>query len=226
MRKLKSLSNFFKLLMIYVKISYMKKADIILALISGEGVAWIAYSLLKGAEVESVFGLAISSLLWTLFIIFPVLSLFGLWIGWLIGKKYLFVFQVAKFLLIGVLAVLVDLGVLNILMSLFGIAAGWGFVLFKAISFIVATFSKFWGNKFWAFEQAETGKMGKELLQFYVVTLVGMAVNVGVASFVVNSVGPQFGLNLQVWANIGAIIAAVAGAAWNFLGYKFVVFKT
>jgi len=204
----------------------MKKADIILALISGEGVAWIAYSLLKGAEVESVFGLAISSLLWTLFIIFPVLSLFGLWIGWLIGKKYLFVFQVAKFLLIGVLAVLVDLGVLNILMSLFGVATGWGFVLFKAISFIVATFSKFWGNKFWAFEKAETEKMGKELLQFYVVTLVGMAVNVGVASFVVNSVGPQFGLNLQVWANIGAIIAAVAGAAWNFLGYKFVVFKT
>lgn len=226
MRKLKSLSNLFKLLMVYVKICYMKKADIILALISGEGVAWIAYSLLKGAEVESVFGLAISSLLWTLFIIFPVLSLFGLWVGWLIGKKYLFVFQVAKFLLIGVLAVLVDLGVLNILMSLFGIAAGWGFVLFKAISFIVATFSKFWGNKFWAFEQAETGKMGKELLQFYVVTLVGMAVNVGVASFVVNSVGPQFGLNLQVWANIGAIIAALAGAAWNFLGYKFVVFKT
>jgi len=204
----------------------MKKADIILALISGEGVAWIAYSLLKGAEVESVFGLAISSLLWTLFVIFPVLSLFGLWIGWLIGKKYLFVFQVAKFLLIGVLAVLVDLGVLNILMFLFGVAAGWGFVLFKAVSFIVATFSKFWGNKFWAFEQAETEKMGKELLQFYVVTLVGMAVNVGVASFVVNSVGPQFGLNLQVWANIGAIIAAVAGAAWNFLGYKFVVFKT
>ena len=204
----------------------MKKADIILALISGEGVAWIVYSLLKGAEVESIFGLVISSLLWTLFVIFPVLSLFGLWIGYLIGKKYLFVFQVAKFLLIGVLAVLVDLGVLNILMSLFGIAAGWGFVLFKAVSFIVATFSKFWGNKFWAFEQAETEKMGKELLQFYVVTLVGMAVNVGVASFIVNSVGPQFGLNLQVWANIGAIIAAVAGAAWNFLGYKFVVFKT
>lgn len=204
----------------------MKKADIILALISGEGVAWIAYSLLKGAEVESIFGLAISSLLWALFVIFPVLSLFGLWIGWLIGKKYLFVFQVAKFLLIGVLAVLVDLGVLNILMSLFGVAAGWGFVLFKAISFIVATFSKFWGNKFWAFEKAETEKMGKELLQFYVVTLVGMAVNVGVASFIVNSVGPQLGLNLQVWANIGAIVAAVAGAAWNFLGYKFVVFKT
>jgi putative flippase GtrA len=204
----------------------MKKADIILALISGEGVAWIAYSLLKGAEVESILGIAISSLLWTLFIIFPILSLFGLWIGYLIGKKYLFVFQVAKFLLIGVLAVLVDLGVLNVLMSLFGIAAGWGFVLFKAVSFIVATFSKFWGNKFWAFERAETKKMGRELLQFYVVTLVGMAVNVGVASFVVNSVGPQFGLNLQVWANIGAIVAAVAGAAWNFLGYKFVVFKT
>ncbi len=204
----------------------MKKADIILALISGEGVAWIAYSLLKGAEVESVFGLAISSLLWTLFVIFPVLSLFGLWISYLIGKKYLFIFQVAKFLLVGVLAVLVDLGVLNILMSLFGVAAGWGFVLFKAVSFIVATFSKFWGNKFWAFEKAETEKMGKELLQFYVVTLVGMAVNVGVASFIVNSVGPQLGLNLQVWANIGAIVAAVAGAAWNFLGYKFVVFKT
>jgi len=204
---------------------FMKKTDIILAIISGEGVAWIAYGLITGAGVDSILGLEITGLLWLLFIIFPILALLGLWISYLIGKKYLFVFQVAKFLLIGVLAVLIDLGVLNLLMSFFGVAAGWGFVLFKAISFIVATFSKFWGNKFWAFEQAETEKMGKELLQFYVVTLVGMTVNVGIASFIVNIVGIQFGLPASVWANIGAIIAAIAGAAWNFLGYKFVVFK-
>lgn len=203
----------------------MKKADIILAIISGGGVAWIAYGLITGAGVNSILGLEITGLLWLLFIIFPILALLGLWISYLIGKKYLFVFQAAKFLLIGVLAVLIDLVVLNLLMSFFGVAAGWGFVLFKAISFTVATFSKFWGNKFWAFERAETEKMGKELLQFYVVTLIGMTVNVGIASFIVNVIGIQFGLPASVWANIGAIVAALVGATWNFLGYKFVVFK-
>ena len=197
----------------------MKRIDIILALITGEAVAWLIFGLVRG------YGLEIRFLSWVLAVFLPILAVISLWICYLIGKKILWVFQAAKFLLIGVWATLVDLGVLNFLMWISGLAGGWAFNVFKGISFLVATFAKYWGNKFWAFEKMEKAGMGREITQFYVVTLVGLGINVGVASLIVNTVGIQFGMPPKIWANIGAIIAALVAAGWNFIGYKFIVFK-
>lgn len=197
----------------------MKKIDIFTSLLAGEGVAWLLYFLLKDQGIEIKF------LSLVLAIFMPILALIGIWICYLIGKKLLWVFQAAKFFLTGVLATLLDLGVLNALMWISGIATGWGYSIFKGIAFIVATFGKYWGNKFWAFEKKETVEMGKEMLRFFLVTAIGFGINVGVASLVVNMIGPQFGFTKIIWANIGGILAAFAAAIWNFLGYKFIVFK-
>jgi putative flippase GtrA len=97
--------------------------------------------------------------------------------------------------------------------------------VFKAVSFIVATIAKYWANKFLAFEKKEMAKVGTEFTQFFVVTLIGLGINVAVASFVVNNIGPQFGLTSEMWGNVGGIAAAIVGFGWNFLGYKFIVFK-
>ena len=197
----------------------MKKIDIILALVIGEVIAWFFYGILKNLGFEIRFlGLI-------LVIFFPILALLGIWIAWLLGKKFLWIFQTAKFLLIGALATLVDLGVLNLLIWISGLAAGLPFSIFKGISFIVATCSKYLGDKFWAFEKMERIGMGKEFNQFFIVTLIGLGINIGAASLIVNVAGPQFGLTEKIWANIGAILAAFVSAVWNFLAYKFIVFK-
>lgn len=196
----------------------VKKSDIILSLIIGEITAWYFIYLLKGLT-------AISSFLWTLPVVFPILSIIGIWLAYLIGKKLLFVFQLAKFLLIGVLATIVDLGILGFLIWITGITGGVTYSIFKGISFIVATVSKYSGDKLWAFEKKETAGAGKEFTKFFLVTLVGLLINVGAASFVVNTIGPQFNLEAELWANIGGIIAAFATVFWNFVGYKFLVFK-
>ncbi|MCP6718745.1 MAG: GtrA family protein [Patescibacteria group bacterium] len=203
----------------------MKKADIILAILSGEGVAWLFYGLIKGSGLEEIFGIGVALMGWILFISFPILTLFALWISFLIGKKFLFVSQAAKFFLTGVMATLIDLGILNVLFWFFGLATGLTFSVFKGISFLVATLAKYWGNKFWAFEKSEMTGVKKEFTQFFVVTLIGLGINVGVASFIVDTVGPQYGIPLQVWINISALFAAVVGFIWNFSGYKFIVFK-
>ena len=83
----------------------MKRIDIILALVIGEIIAWFFYGILKNLGVEIRF------LSWILAISFPILALFGIWIAWFLGKKFLWIFQAAKFLLVGALATLVDLGV-------------------------------------------------------------------------------------------------------------------
>jgi len=198
----------------------MKKVDIIFALISGEIIAWFFYGILKNLGVQ------FPGLFLVLVILFPVLALLGLWICWVLGKKFLWIFQAGKFLLVGALATMVDLGILNFLILISGIAKGGFYSLFKGISFIVATCSKFLGDKFWAFEKTGKERMVKEFFQFFVVTLIGLLINVGSASLIVNVIGGQFGLEGKILANIGGIIAACISAIWNFLGYKYIVFKT
>jgi putative flippase GtrA len=202
-----------------IKYLIMKKTDIILALITGEITAWFFYTLTKEMNF-SVSGLAL-----ILAVSFPLLALVGLQICWMLGKKYVWIWQMAKYLLIGVLATILDLGVLNGLILVSGVAMGVTYAVFKGISFIVATCLKYFADKFWAFEKKEKAGMGKEFMQFFFVTLIGLGLNVFIASFVVNNIEPQFGLTQAAWGTIGGIAAAFGVTAWNFIGYKFFVFK-
>ena len=130
-----------------------------------------------------------------------------------------------KFVLVGVLNSLVDLAVLNLLIFVSGISAGLGYSAFKGISFVVAVINSYFLNKFWTFQKKETAGVRKEFSQFLIVSVVGFGLNVGVASFVVNVIGPQFGIPEKIWANVGAICATLTAMTWNFSGYKFIVFK-
>ena len=65
----------------------------------------------------------------------------------------------------------------------------------------------------------------KEPLQFFIVSLIGFSLNVGAATWLVNVLGPQWGLNVKLWANVGALAGTLLGMSWNFLGYKLIVFK-
>jgi len=197
----------------------IKKIDIILALITGEITAWFFYNLLKDLNLK------IDFLGWILAFVFPILAVIGLWVSFLLGKKFLWIFQLAKYLLIGVLATIVDLGILNLLIGASGIAAGLYFSVFKGISFITATYAKYLGDKLWAFEKIGKEGLGKEFGQFFTVTLIGLVINVAIASFLVNNISPQFGFTPKLWANVGGIAAAFGVMAWNFIGYKFIVFK-
>ena len=205
----------------------MKKIDIILALIVGEITAWFFYGMLGN------FGLDVKRFEFVLALTFPILAVLGLWVCFMLGKKFIFIFQAAKYFLIGILATLVDLGVLNILITATNIATGWHYNLFKGISFIIATFSKYFGDKFWAFEKMEKAGMKKELGKFFLVTMAGLVINVAIASFVVNFLGvhiitlfgSQIWMNEKTIATMGGIAAALGVAVWNFFGYKFIVFK-
>ena len=131
----------------------MKKKNIILALLAGEGVAGLVYGFVQSSQIDYFFGIKSSILVWSAVILLPLISLLGLYTCYLIGKKFLFVFQIAKFFLIGVLTTLFDLGIMNILIWIFGQASGWTYNIMKGTSFLTATIAKYWGNKFLAFEK-------------------------------------------------------------------------
>lgn len=196
----------------------MKKSDILAAVIIGEISAWLALLIFRNIQLELPFW-------WGLPIVLPILSLIGLWIASILGKRLFIIYQAAKFLLVGILNTLIDLGVLNFLILITGVTSGLNFSFFKGISFLVAVVNSYFWNKFWTFEKREITKAPEEFAQFFTVALIGLGINVGVASLVVNVIGPQFGLSEKIWANIGAITATFIGMTWNFLGYKFIVFR-
>ncbi|MBI4137983.1 MAG: GtrA family protein [Candidatus Wildermuthbacteria bacterium] len=199
----------------------MKKRDIILSMGIGACMALLLFFIAKNTGVQIPF-------FWILFFALPLLSAFGMTLAHLIARKIPFVLQTAKFLLIGALNTLIDLGILNLFIYTSGIASGTWFVVFKGVSFTGAVLNSYAWNKFWTF-QKKTGatpqKTGKEFLQFLLVSGIGFFINVGTASIAANVIGPQFGLSANLWANASALFATALSLVWNFAGYKLLVFK-
>ena len=199
----------------------MKKIDVVLSLVTGEGVAWLFIWLIKNSP-----NLNFPFLNWLLPILFPILAVFALWVSYTIGKKYLFVYQLAKFLLIGAFFAIFDLIILNLLMEEFGISkdSGLKYSLFVAISFVIATTVKYVADKYWAFEKSEKGQMGVEFVKFFLITLVSGVIQVGVASVVFNALSSS-GMTDVVLGNVGKILGIAVASVFNFICYKFIVFK-
>jgi putative flippase GtrA len=170
---------------------------------------------------------------------FAIATPIGLLVAHYIGRKIYLVWQLAKFVVTGGLNALVDLGVLSMLVFFFrssfgidakktiltlGIAITF-YSLYKATSFIIANINSYFWNKYWTFEKKSTGKAGVEFFQFFVVSFVGFLINVIVASYVFKSIPAAASLNSDQWGLIGAAAGSIAGLVWNFVGYKFWVFK-
>lgn len=207
----------------------MKKIDAIIAMAIGAITGLYFYDFLSNARnTQTGINLVPEpyySLLWLIILIFPFLAAFCLWVASLIGKKFISIYQLAKFLLIGIMATILDLGLLNVFLAATGKNSGYGYAAFKGISFIFATIVKYIPDKYWAFKKKEGSDIKKEFGQFFAVTAAGLAINVAMASIIVNYIGPQFGLDAETWGKIGGIGATIAVFAWNFVGYKFIVFK-
>ena len=143
-------------------------------------------------------------------------------------KKYPTVPQFVKFALIGFMNFFVDLAILNLLMFASGLSAGIYYTVFKAISFLFAVTFSYFFNKYWTFRDKKKTDQGRQFSQFLFVSFIGMIINVSTASIVVNYIAPQISfitLAPKLWGNLGAVGGAATGLIWNFLGYKFWVFK-
>src|SRR5262249_23075519 len=95
------------------------------------------------------------------------------------------------------------------------------FAVFKAISFLFGTTNSFIWNKYWTFGATDKTNP-KEVGGFYSVAIVGWGLNVAAATLV-KSIGPAS----TAWVNIVSPLGGVAASfIWNFLGYKYLVFRS
>ncbi|HUW72093.1 MAG TPA: GtrA family protein [Candidatus Humimicrobiaceae bacterium] len=196
----------------------MKKTDAIISPVIGLFIGVFLFISLRTLQINI-------SQSWLLIIIFPPLTLFGLFTASIIGKKFSALYQIAKFVLVGALNTMIDLGALNFLMSISGIYTGVFYSIFKGLSFLTASTNSYFWNKHWTFEKREEAFVRQEYFKFLVIVGIGFLINVGIATFVVNIIGPQFGISEELWANVGAFVAILFAWVWNFTGAKFIVFK-
>ncbi len=212
--------------------------DYTLALISGFFTGLFLLPTLLSLGVSLPFGVPNAVLLFVV----PILWVFGIWLGRVLGQWFRVMEQFAKYAAAGFLSAAIDFGILNILILTTGFAAGGAFALFKSASYIVANVNAYLWNKFWVFKRYRQGEnltvstVGREYGKFLMVSVIGFLLNVFIASIIVGNIyvfglftipgiGPRFGVSPQVWANIAAVIAAGIVIIWNFTGYKFFVFR-
>ncbi len=160
-----------------------------------------------------------------LFFILPLITIICLSISKNIGRKYLFVFQAGKHVLVGVFATIIDLKSFLFFAWVFPQLYILSSVIIKTLSFIVAIIIKYIGNKFWTFQKNEEGISKKEFAKFLITNLIGLVIDVLVFYFLTKIISPQFGTSFSIWEKISVLISAVLAGVWNFCGDKFFVFK-
>lgn len=145
-----------------------------------------------------------------------------------ITKKYPIIPQFIKFAMIGFMNFFIDIAVLNLEMFLSGKSTGIYYTFFKAFSFLCAVIFSYFFNKYWAFRDKKKTQQARQFSQFLFVSIIGMVINVSAASIFVSYIAPSIKfitLSSKLWGNLGAVCGSAAGLIWNFIGYKFWVFK-
>ncbi len=136
------------------------------------------------------------------------------------------IMQIVKFGIVGGFNTMFDFGILNALIFLTGRGdKGLMFSAFKATSFTIVVISSYFLNKHWTFRMREETSSRSSFLPFIAVNIIGLGINVGISSLLVNYVGGPAGITSIQWANIGTAASVLISLVWNFTGMKFFVFK-
>lgn len=208
----------------------LSRKDLKFSFLAGLLIGLLSMPVVKAAKPELY-----ESIFYTIVPFFFIATPLGAVIAFKISQKISIVWQLAKFIVIGVLNTVVDLGFLSFLTftakNYFNISATDAFLmgitfysLYKGLSFIVANINSYYWNKYWTF-QGNNKKTSSEIIQFFAVSIIGFVINIATASYVFGAINPIGGLNPDQWGLIGAAIGSIAGLLWNFVGYKLWVFK-
>jgi len=76
-----------------------------------------------------------------------------------------------------------------------------------------------------AFRLKSLQARGTEFSLFMIVSVIGIVINSAVVGLVTGLFSPPLGVSPELWANFAKVLATAVALIWNFIGYKFFVFK-
>ena len=114
-----------------------------------------------------------------------------------------------KFAIVGAIGTILDFGVLNLLILVFGFSMFWA----NTCSFAVGSLNNFMGNRYWSFPESRDRPFLRQFGQFLVVGGAGWVINqaifLGLSTYVFAPLG-TLGYNLAKAIAVGIVLF------WNF----------
>jgi len=152
--------------------------------------------------------------------------------------------QVGKFTIVGIINTLIDVAVLNFLVLILNFKYkiyifGFSYLVANIISVTVAMVNSYLLNKYWTFKSGGKRNLVAEIVKFFFITILGM--------YVIHQIVFNFFNSYWLWPtlqiinlfhlikithldnfitlNFAKLLAILVSMIWNFLFYKFWVFK-
>ena len=149
----------------------------------------------------------------------------ALWIASLVGRKIPAIWQFSKYAAIGAMNSALHLGILNLLSMAFQVFAGPTLLVLNAISFMTAVTNSYFWNTFWSFKAGSATISIAKYGKFLGVTVIGLVINSLIVYVVTTLISVPANFTLGQWENIAKLSAVIPNLIWNFVGYKFFIFK-
>lgn len=131
-----------------------------------------------------------------------------------------------KFAVVGTIGAVVDFGTFNLLVSLTQIAA----VVASMISFTAAVSSNFLWNRFWTYPDSRSKPLRRQLVQFFIVNVIGLAIRTPLFAFLEKFLNQTFTRFLPdrfflsstfLGHNVALAVAVVVVMMWNFFANRY-----
>ena len=128
--------------------------------------------------------------------------------------------EMTRFLAVGGLSFVVDLGLFNLLIYGPGHVLGHKPLTAKIISVTLATLVSWIGNRYWTFSEHKTTRGARELVIYGAINVVGALVPVGTLAFSRYTMG----LAGPLADNVSTVLGIAAATVIRYVGYKRWVF--
>ncbi|OIP58850.1 MAG: hypothetical protein AUK19_03145 [Candidatus Moranbacteria bacterium CG2_30_45_14] len=135
--------------------------------------------------------------------------------------------QFTKFVIVGGINTGIDFFILNSLIYITGITSGIELFFLNSLSFSIAVINSYFMNKRWTFQdRTKEEQESVKFSEFFIISVIGLVINGLVLTGITTYIPALFGLSAVLWANIAKLMATGFSLIWNFIGYKFFVFKS
>jgi putative flippase GtrA len=134
------------------------------------------------------------------------------------------IYRFIRFAIVGLINTLVDLVILNVLISVFNVVDPFIFSLCKGVSFIIALVNSYFMNKYFTFDKKQ--KSQKEFYLFVLVSLIGLLINMIISGLSFYLLGLlSYPISTHVLATASGIVGAIFSMLINYISYSRFVFK-
>lgn len=133
-----------------------------------------------------------------------------------------------RFAVVGVIGAVVDFGVMNLLVNVFG----FDFLIAGIISFICAIISNFTWNRFWTYPDSRSKRIRYQMIQFTIVSVIGLLIRVPILAVLepplielMVNLGRSLSVTLLdpvfVAHNLTLATAVIVVMFWNFFANRY-----